>query len=191
MSETPFLILLIGSNPLPNYLATRLLAPRAVRLVYTPETEGPMKHLRKALHGIVPNAETRCVSAADCAQIRAVLSDVPNDAHLDYTGGTKVMAAHARMAFRDAGGEDGRASYVDERAGVLRRDNGVEVPLTSDETNLTFEVVFELHGCKLRDRTEREEPLPKAADAGAVLRAVLKDSALAEALHGHGRRRRD
>ena len=39
------LALLVGSNPLPNYLAAVILDPREAVLIYTPETKGPRDHL--------------------------------------------------------------------------------------------------------------------------------------------------
>lgn len=42
------LALLVGSNPLPNYLAAMILKPREVVLIYSPETKDPRDHLRVA-----------------------------------------------------------------------------------------------------------------------------------------------
>lgn len=44
-----YLLLLIGSNPLPNYITALILKPRSIRLFYSPETEKVKKHLWEAL----------------------------------------------------------------------------------------------------------------------------------------------
>ncbi len=43
------LVLLVGSNPLPNYLAAMALKPSTIHLVYTHETEKPKCRLHAAL----------------------------------------------------------------------------------------------------------------------------------------------
>lgn len=143
--ECEELVLLVGSNPLPNYLAEQILAPARVRLVYTPETVGPFERMRDTFG---PERVTpRPVGAADPRAIRQAFDDLHERAHLCYTGGTKVMAAHARMAFAGLGRRDHDASYVDERRGVLRRDDGVEHRL--EQVRLTIDTVLAVHGCQV------------------------------------------
>lgn len=98
------LILLVGSNPLPNYVAAKVLKPQKILMVYTSGatgTEEVMKGLRSVFNArlqveVLPPRSVRRSSAQD---IRDVLRKytAPNN-HLNYTGGTKVMAAQARMA---------------------------------------------------------------------------------------------
>ena len=126
------LVLLVGSNPFPNFLAALVLKPKAISLFYSRETEEVKKYLlerlKQKIHGIP--IDEKYIEAATCAaRVREAFSSTPEGAHLHYTGGTKVMAAHARMAFAEAGGKDDHASYLDERAGVLRFDDGYEIGL--------------------------------------------------------------
>lgn len=44
--QAEHLILLVGSNPLPNFLATSVLKPKSVQLVYSSETEQVKKFFR-------------------------------------------------------------------------------------------------------------------------------------------------
>ena len=50
------LILLVGSNPLPNYLAAMALKRSVIHLVHSEETKGPKDRLHTALHEAL-NAE--------------------------------------------------------------------------------------------------------------------------------------
>ena len=45
------LVLLVGANPLPNYLAAAVLRPRRVVLVFSGETTGPRDRLAAELAG--------------------------------------------------------------------------------------------------------------------------------------------
>src|SRR5690606_19567085 len=66
--------------------------------------------------------------------------------HLHYTGGTKPMAAHARMAWGDA--SDARASYLDERQALLRFDDGCVEEVGKHELGLTLDRLLALHGAR-------------------------------------------
>ena len=126
--EYPLLILLVGSNPLPNYLAACALRPCRVALIYTEETKDARDRLKAELKrelsadvGIVE----QFVEDATCATtVRRVIDpllprgedqgDTHGEVWLNYTGGTKVMSAHGRMAYNESGGRPEHASYLDE-----------------------------------------------------------------------------
>lgn len=96
------LFLLVGSNPLPNFLATLILKPKSVRFFYSPETEDVKDYLRERLRiklAQTSQVETCIEDATDAAKVKDAFASVPKGTHLHYTGGTKIMAAHARMAF--------------------------------------------------------------------------------------------
>lgn len=140
MSHGPVdrLVLLVGSNPLPNYLAAQMLQPKQVVLVYSAETELVMRALGKAFDGSLPAlgaegavTERRVRRTTVTADVREACADVFPGAHLHCTGGAKIMAAHARMAFRDQGGMDDSASYLDEQGRALRYDDGFVRELTA------------------------------------------------------------
>jgi len=97
------LILLVGTNPLPiwvawQYLHKLLEPPVAVRLVYTENTQDEVKRLHAELRDAVflPDIKT---SPGDPAvvrdNIRVAIEPLPPETasiHVHYTGGTKVMA---------------------------------------------------------------------------------------------------
>jgi hypothetical protein len=110
-----------------------------------------------------------------------------SDVLLNYTGGTKVMAAHARMAYSDDGGQTPHASYLDEgsvRAPPrLRFDDGSSKALSEyDQIPFDLKTIFSLHGITYTPRRPKE-PSPKVSDAREILCKVLRDLPLATALY--------
>ena len=187
MAEGSFLILLVGSNPLPNYLAACALRPSRVALVHTEETRDAKDRLRRELAQALGNGvtiEDSFVEDATCATtVRRVLdplmpSNGGRDVSLNYTGGTKVMAAHARLAFSSGGGRPEHASYLDEggrdKNGVdhqprLRFDDGNSTPLSDyPETSFTLAPLLALHGITHKPR-EATSPAPTSEDAREIL----------------------
>ena len=152
------LVLLVGSNPLPNYLSARVLEPKSVVLIYTPATEGPMERISDVLLEQRPGIEVhpaRIEDGASAEQVRIACEAIGSGAYLNYTGGTKVMSAHARMMFSERGGIPKRAFYVDERAGALRFDDGHVLKFAGVDLKLTLDVFANLHGIK-RGRSVHE-----------------------------------
>lgn len=190
------LVLLVGSNPLPNYLAACALRPSRVALVYTQETKDAKDRLRSELMRTLGEDVTfdePFVEDASCAtKIRRVLdslvsSDGDREVLLNYTGGTKVMAAHARIAFSSNGGLPEHASYLDEgdvhREARLRFDDGNSKPLSDyREIPLTLSTVLALHGITHKPR-ERKNLTPTVVDAREILCKVLHDLPLADSLY--------
>lgn len=188
------LVLLVGSNPLPNYLSACALRPDQVTLVYSAETKEAMQRLKQALSDAQPNwtLDATMVDDATCATNvartigRALEGVAVNDAWLNYTGGTKVMAAHALMAFKDNGGLLANASYLDaggpDRPPRLRFDDGTSKALASERVPLTLETILGLHGISYEQRRPKK-PEPTAEDATAILRKVLEDVSVARELY--------
>ena len=95
----PELILLVGSNPLPNYLAARALGFKNIRLFYTPETADTKTRLQNCLEKKEFTCENPVLigDAGDAQKIRRAAQDIRPGAHLHYTGGTKTMVAHIHL----------------------------------------------------------------------------------------------
>lgn len=201
MSST--LILLVGSNPLPNYLSACALRPDRIKLIYSAETQEAMQRLQQALSeaALVSALDEIKVDDATCStdvarKVGEALDGVASgDARLNYTGGTKVMAAHARMAFKEKGGSPANASYLDEggatQAPRLRFDDGTSKAL-ADYSNaaLTLKTILGLHGISHTPRSTKE-PAPTAKDATAILGSVLDDVSLAKRLYDERKRLTD
>ncbi|MDD3925073.1 MAG: hypothetical protein PHT33_00265 [bacterium] len=181
-----YLYLLVGSNPFPNYLASLILEPQSVCLIYSPETEEIKNNLKDRLEikltGL--SIDERCIGdATNAARVREAFLVVPEGAHLHYTGGTKVMATNARMAFKDAGGGDKQASYLDERRSVLRFDDGYEIELLSQNFELRLDDILGLHGINRKSKDEKADPSPTVEDADKILKVVLNEPELTDRLY--------
>lgn len=158
------LALLVGSNPLPNYLAAVMLEPREVVLIYSPETTDPRDHLRTALAQRNITVNEVCIDdASDARKIRDTCGGIEVD-HLHYSGGTKPMAAHARQACNLT---ESQASYLDERKALLRFDDSYDIPLDQHELGLTLDLLLALHGSarKVPQRAGGADPIPDDVDA--------------------------
>lgn len=195
------LILLVGSNPLPNYLAACALRPSRVALVHTKETKGAKDRLRIKLARTLGEGiaiEDLFVEDASCAMtVRRALDplmsrDKNRDVWLNYTGGTKVMATHARLAFSCSGGQPKHASYLDEgdinHEARLRFDDGNSKSLSEyPDIPLALDTVLVLHDITHRPR-EAKSPAPTIDDAREILSKVVGDTSLAEKLYGERQR---
>lgn len=173
------LALLVGSNPLPNYLAAMMLEPREVTLLYSPQTTEPRDLLRAALEQKNITLKDVCVDdATDARKIRDACQGLVVD-HLHYSGGTKSMAAHARQACNLS---DSQASYLDERKGLLRFDDGYDVRLDQCELGLTLDLLLKLHGIDRVAATEKGAGLPTDDDALVVATGILQNPSLVDVI---------
>lgn len=140
--RTQQLFLLVGSNPLPNLVAARLLArPNAtVWLLHSdgtdgePSTERTAERLRVVLLSKRPdlkNGEVKLepISSADNLEIynrvHNLVRDLKDDIGLNYTGGTKPMSVHTYRAMEKEWADRTPKlvfSYLDPRKLALRID---------------------------------------------------------------------
>lgn len=178
------LLLLVGSNPLPNYLAAIVLDPAEVVLLYSPQTEGPCRHLKTALEKKGIGVSERCIDdATDAREIRDACQSLQVD-HLHYSGGTKPMAAHAHAACNL---KEAQASYLDERNGRLRFDDGSFVALGDYDLDLTLDLVLALHGVEGSSQKKAVEGGPTENDVAAIRDRALKEPAFPQSLYDHFR----
>lgn len=196
MSQRPLckrLFLLVGSNPLPNFLASIILNPQSICFFYTDESQPVKNYLEKALNKRFFNRylnapSQKILDATDASGIRDVFrksfDSVSEQDHLHYTGGTKVMAAQARIAFENALGYSEQAdkcsSYIDERKGLMRFDDGgyIEIP---KNLKMTMAEILELHGfdiisiCQLQNGPVFEQNITNIAQAVCESPGLIKD----------------
>ncbi|MGH9890646.1 MAG: hypothetical protein ACREA0_01405 [bacterium] len=110
LSQVDHLLLLVGSNPLPNAVAARLLAKQDtyIHLVGSQGLHDVTKRLRcwlennkyknVSLTGEVDEYDPRSIFCAVSAALATIQDGVVG---LNYTGGTKAMAVHAYRAVLD------------------------------------------------------------------------------------------
>jgi hypothetical protein len=162
--RTDMLILLIGENPLPNYVAARLLADTSTRLllVHSGGTRNQRDRLKKVLQAkeytVGPN-DTVEVEESNPANIRNEITSKikghTGSIGLNYTGGTKAMSVHAYRAVEKAEGPQERYySYLDARSlSMVFIHHATPIPVGTHEcARVSLEELLELHGLGERNR---------------------------------------
>jgi hypothetical protein len=178
--QTDALFLLVGQNPLPNYVAAKLLLKENGTL-YLVHSEGPQgsgkvaqrlaTHLRQHQPQLIP------VDPLDTADIHKKVEPYLTRASsgsvgLNYTGGTKVMAVHVYQAVHEfCRRRDLEAvfSYLDADTLSMsiepRRGQYAFQRRVVHSIELTIKEVFDLHGIRLPGRLKTEPLLPNLARA--------------------------
>lgn len=173
------LFLLVGTNPLPNYVAALLLTRPSgtVHLLYSSGAEGGTSTKRFAdfletelskrrpdlqvrTHGISEVSERAIHDRLNRVLDRATLSDRVS---LNYTGGTKPMAVHSYRILERLG-DDPVFSYLDARRLAIFFD-GVDTPYPVGQAlQVSFQELAALHGYEMAGPQSQvqHEPLVRA-----------------------------
>jgi len=159
------LFLLIGENPLPNYVAANLLLNKGgtAYLVHTTDTEKSATRLQKILKSELngfQSIELRSLGNYESdafhiqKKIREELEKIKSGKiGLNYTGGTKAMAVHGyKAAF--ANRPDAIFSYLDPRRLEMcidREDRERDrLKIKPDTLQVKLVKIFQLHGLELK-----------------------------------------
>ena len=160
------IVLLVGGNPLPNYVAAHALGAtyetKTVRLMYTPETKEVKNNLLSCLDR--RSFEVTCSfikDAADAAVIREACNNIDPASHLHYTGGTNFMAVHVHAVWKAKTESPGQASYLSGKDDRLVTDDGHVIAL--NDIPLDLKTLATLHGL------ENCEEIRKGCDDGPRL----------------------
>lgn len=162
------LVLLVGTNPLPVWVAWECLKDRLpqierVLLVYTKETEPEFNRLAKLIENDRMFLESCRTEPGDPGYIQRAIGQLVasmpkeiTDIHVHYTGGTKVMAVAAVEIVRDFCRNTHRdfdASYLDPRAGEGPRiidGRGREIELDPrKKIDANLQQIAELNGFQI------------------------------------------
>lgn len=182
-------ILLVGGNPLPNYVAAHALRCtneiNQVHLLYTDEVEDVKNNLLRCLTPSFCCKESHIRDAGDASAIRAACSDICNDSHLHYTGGTNTMAVHVHAEWTDLCADSNQASYLFARDDQLIFDDGTKKAIPSS-IQLDLPTLATLHGLTDADpRSSGASPdapqLPD--DANMIAERVFCKPELAQQMH--------
>jgi hypothetical protein len=170
------LFLLIGENPLPNYVAAKTLLVEGGKpyLVFTEHTQKPAERLKDVLDLDLSDKQMWSLdnnesNAAEIKKkIREIVEIIQEDLDnvqkkkfgLNYTGGTKAMAVHAYQALLQPRLKEPTYklnpepifSYLDSRNLKMLIDqstNPVPLDIPKEQLNFSLEKLFKLHGFTL------------------------------------------
>ncbi|MEG3870687.1 MULTISPECIES: DUF1887 domain-containing protein [unclassified Microcoleus] len=189
------LFLLVGENPLPNYVAAvKLLGSGGtVYLVYTNQTLSQKSLLQNALKdkgfSSKPVALDKDKTDNNKSNAHRIYTKVKENAEkiptnerigLHYTGGTNTMAVHAYRAIADLPRNDTVYSYLDAKTLEIFIDEP-----NSDSTHravqltVPLEVLFKLHKYEWQEN-KKPLPTPILPDAAAEFVRLYQDEKIAE-----------
>jgi len=181
--ENITLILLVGTNPLPNLVVTKYLLGQpnhqisSIYLIYS-ESKGKQKgtkeyadNLKRLLEDTRINIEL--IPLSDVGNPKNILADLnkyPWDEHLkyhlNYTGGTKTMSVHTHAFFKNKF-KNIDFSYLDARAYTLKYDDGTYYPTNGDlrdKVKVTIEELLKLHGYEIKSDSFENTTFDKVLD---------------------------
>jgi hypothetical protein len=171
--QSEHLFLLVGTNPLPNYVAAKLLLRPSghIYLVHTDETAVVADRLIASLK--LESSQVTKIQV-DEAESDNVFEQVTkhakgkNGVGLNYTGGTKTMAVHAYRAIERAC-PDAVFSYLDARTicmNIERLGQPGQPHPVSIEVQPNLQILLELHGHTLQSNPK---PVPFQPDIAQAL----------------------
>lgn len=195
--KTEHLFLLIGGNPLPNYVAAKLMAKRdgikpTLHLVFSQGNNGTAKYaenMRKVLDEneyeikdlpVNPSRQFSIYNSVK-SRIENLAKNGSTSIGINYTGATKAMAVHAYRAIKEnCGTVKPVFSYLDSREMKMCIDqennaDRIEFELYDIgseyfyEINLHIEELLKLHGL------EKKRNFRELAEHSAVTKAIYEE----------------
>ncbi len=166
------LVLLIGTNPLPNYVVAEHLLSKQIDdpinkiwLVHSEKggVQADTKEIANRLKEVVSVKHSGILfeycSLSNVGNARAIERDVKDkmleyieegNIHLNYTGGTKAMSVHVYRAIEQSDKFQKKTfSYLDARGFVLKNDDkGIVSGDLREEVSISLEDLVKLHGYK-------------------------------------------
>lgn len=131
------LVVLAGIDPVPSLQAVATLGPERVTILTPPATQRVAANIGEAVRSLPWTPTVEIVVAADGTDrdaINEALQSVEPGWALDYTAGTRMMAAQARLAYDRRG--DGRQRFATVVDGPIRCEDGTMLPLTTSPLNI-------------------------------------------------------
>ena len=167
MQNIQHLVLLVGTNPLPNYVVAKYFLTREnklkkIWLVYSEKigNQNSTRDLAENLSNVlnkITEVSIKFISLSDVSSAKKIESDIKEKlipkffdeyVHLNYTGGTKAMSVHVYRTLERELGNRCSFSYLDSRDYILKNDNGIITNDLRDEINISFDDLIDLHGCE-------------------------------------------
>ncbi len=172
-NEVYDVILLIGTNPLPNYVVAKSLEHKICHLflIYAERTRAQegTKDYAENIANLLPHSPCEFIAIPDVgnpAIIQRTIRGLKNKLcahhriHLNYTGGTKTLAVHTYSTLKTIKPEKLKATYLDARTYTIIDDTGNICSSTDlrEDVILTIDELLKLH------RYSRDEKLQSWED---------------------------
>jgi hypothetical protein len=177
------LLLLIGENPLPNYVAANLVlkAQGTIHLAHTTGTQRQAQQLKSVLQEdhihcqALPLGDSEANASAIRQKIEQRIKHLDGSIGLHYTGGTKAMAVHTYQTLKEHR-PNAIFSYLDPRRLELCIDQTSGDPkrfkLAPDMLQIPILKLIKLHGWNELYSEPLDRPIqPEAAAAFAKFHA--------------------
>ncbi|MEM7538084.1 MAG: hypothetical protein AAF639_38305 [Chloroflexota bacterium] len=171
--KTDHLILLVGSNPLPNYVAAQLLLKDGgtLHLICSVQTSEIAEQLANALKNnhIMHIARDDTDHGEISSRVEAALTDTKRISGTDnpliglnFTGGTKAMSVFVYQAVRDAFPE-AVFTYLDASTLTMQRQGyPTQKPMVKYDVKPKIRELIWLHGIEIIQKVYRTyEPVPQ------------------------------
>lgn len=161
--QVDHLFLLVGENPLPNYVAAKTLLTAGGKpyLVYTEYTCKAYERLKEVLGFSEDEKVELWNNESNAFEIQKAIKEKVKELQkrypdkkrfgLNYTGGTKAMSVHAYQALLDLNlSPEPVFSYLDSRSLQMKFDRKNDRPISlevpKEKLVMTGETLFSLHG---------------------------------------------
>lgn len=183
--KSDHLFLLVGTNPLPNFVAATLMlrSQGQLYLVHSDKTKAVAERLERYWTATKqqPKPQFVCVDESDGANIRQhinnALAKIRNgQIGLNYTGGTKTMAVHATRAmlgYQERNHRPVTLSYLDARSNRMYIEHDNDTACMTEpllyEVQPSIQDIVKLHAFELVSGIETQAILPDLAATLATL----------------------
>ncbi len=180
--QTKNLFLLIGTNPLPNYVAAKLLLAQGgtIYLIHSRDTATVAERLERYLRDKKYRVKMpQTVVEADAQdienRIRTLVGELDGSVGLNYTGGTKAMAVHAYRAVEQIR-SDAVFSYLDAKTFEMRIDRPQWREQVLLRVTPSLEDLLNLHGAFFQKGSPKSyENIVMLPVAQALAQAASRD----------------
>lgn len=201
MKQFDRLVLLIGTNPLPNFVVAEhflnTMQLKKVYLIYSEKTrfyDGTF-HEAERLEDVIRARHPKKrdllpfqkIAISDISTAKVIRQEVEDKLieklppgckiHLNYTGGTKAMGIHIYNILKEAKEISEKSfSYLDARTyQIVDDDEGITTKDLRDNISISFDEMIRLHGL---NRANEDKDTSEFKETLSYFKQIIKNNAL-------------